>query len=173
MKLVFVILLFSFNLFSSDKISPEQKPKMMLESISQHAIKIGTGTSKEVYIFVDPMCQYSRKIITKILDNKMLQVVNTYYIFFYALEKYPSDNLIEYIFESENQLESLEEVMVYESMLELEEYEAKDKTTRALKEVAKVGKNLKITLRPYIISFEKGSKYCQVSEGELSCVEDF
>lgn len=172
MKLFLILSLLYFNLYSDNNIKKSQEPESLLKSIAKHAIKIGKGTSKIVYIFVDPMCKYSKKIITNVSDNKLLLKDSTYYILLYGLKKYDSDKLMAYILESDDKLSTLEEIMVYDSS-DIEEFIPKVETLNALKEIAEVGEKLKMKLRPYIISFEKDSKYCMVSEGEASCIEGF
>ena len=190
---LFVLTLLFYNIFSNQttEISKEKisvpkpavkkplksftssKEKKMLDSIAKHSVKIGNGTQKSVYIFVDPLCKFSRKLITNIIDNSLLQKENTYYILLHRLKKYDSDKLMAYILETDDKLSNLEEVMVYGEPFELDDFNPNPNTLKALKEIAQVGDSLDMKLRPYIISFEKGSKYCMVSEGEASCIEDF
>jgi len=173
MKFLYIMLLLSFNIFASESIPIKQKPQDMLKSISKHAIRIGTGTLSNVYIFVDPMCKYSRRIISKIDENKMLQLKNTYYIFLYRLQKFDSDKLIQYIYQSSDQKSVFMDVMVDEEIIDLDDFKANKETLQALKNISKVAKKLDMKLRPYIISFDKGSKFCRVSEGVVSCLEEF
>jgi len=173
MKFLYIILLLSFNIFASENIPVKQKPQYMLESISKHAIRIGTGTLSNVYIFVDPMCKYSRRIMSRINENQMLQLKSSYYIFLYRLPKFDSDKLIQYIYQSSDQKSVIMDVMVDEEIIDLDDFKADKETLQALKNIAKVAKKLDMKLRPYIITFDKGSKYCRVSEGIVSCLEEF
>ena len=170
MKLLFIIILLSLNLFSASSYV-KSKEQILLESIQKHAIQIGTGNSQKVYIFVDPMCNFSQKLVTKIIGDEHLQEENTYYIFLYRLEMFESDSLIWYIFESDDKMSNLEEVMIYGGT-GIDGFKPNNKTLKALKEISEVGENLNIILRPYTISFKKDSKYCKVSSGEASCEDD-
>ncbi len=173
MKLVSILFFLIFTLGAAEIVSVSQKPKAALESISKHAIKFGSGEESEVYVFVDPLCPYSRNLIKKIDEDRMLQLSNTYYIFLYRLPRFDSEKTMQYIYESSDPKETLIEIMVYEYEVDLSDFQARKTTIDALGEIAEVAATLDMTKRPYMISFEKGSKYCRVSEGEASCLEEF
>ncbi|OHE02375.1 MAG: hypothetical protein A2W82_09775 [Sulfurimonas sp. RIFCSPLOWO2_12_36_12] len=172
MKFLSILFLLVFNLLGAEVISASQKPKSDLESISKHAIVFGTGNASDVYVFVDPLCKYSRELIKKIDDNKMLQLSNRYYIFLYRLPRLDSEKTMQYILESTDPKATLIEIMIEEDILELVDFKAKESTIKALREIADVASTLDMTQRPYMISFDKDSKYCRVSEGTASCLEE-
>jgi hypothetical protein len=172
MKFLTILLLSVFTLFGSETISTEQKPKIMLESISKYAIKFGSGNVSDVYVFLDPLCKYSRELMKKIESNKMLQLTNSYYIMLYRLPRIESEKIIQYIYESDNQKQTLIDIMVDEEIVDLENFKAKENTIKALQEITAVAKTFDMTQRPYMISFDKDSKYCRVSEGTASCLEE-
>ena len=172
-KALFIILFLCFNMFAGQTVLESEKPRIMLKSISQHAIHIGSGDAKIVYLFVDPMCKFSKRMITIINENKILQLTNSYYIFLYRLPRLDSEKLIQYIYQSEDPKTTIIDVMVDGDIIDLDKFEATEKTLKAIQSIAKVAKKLNIRVRPYIISFEKDSKYCKVSEGESSCLEEF
>ncbi|MDP2893736.1 MAG: hypothetical protein Q8N78_05145 [Sulfurimonas sp.] len=172
MKFLSILLLSVFTLFGSETISTEQKTKVLLESISKHAIKFGSGNVSDVYVFLDPLCKYSRELMKKIESNKMLQLTNSYYIMLYRLPRIESEKIIQYIYESDNQKQTLIDIMVDEEIVDLENFKAKENTIKALQEITEVAKNFDMTQRPYMISFDKDSKYCRVSEGTASCLEE-
>jgi hypothetical protein len=167
------ILILSLALFGAEIVPKSQKPKADLEAISKHAIKFGTGNASDVYVFVDPLCSYSRSLMKKIEENKMLQLSNTYYIFLYRLPRLDSEKTMQYILESPNQKETLTLIMVDEEIVDVEDFKAKKSTIKALQEIAKVAATLDMTQRPYMISFDKDSTFCRVSEGTASCLEEF
>jgi thioredoxin-related protein len=124
-KYLFLLLSVFFNLFSAELIDVTQKPKAALESISKHAIKIGSGDASDIYVFIDPLCKYSRELMKKIEANKMLQLTNSYYIMLYRLPRLYSEKTMQYINESKNQKQALKEIMVEEEIVDLENYKAK------------------------------------------------
>lgn len=172
MKFLSIFLLI-FNLSAADVFNITQKPKEDLESIARHAIKFGSGKESDIYVFVDPLCKYSRSLMKKIDENKILQLSSTYHILLYRLPRLDSEKTMQYIYESADPKETLTEIMIYEEEVDLSNFKAKQSTIDALNKIAKVAATLDMTKRPYMITFEKGSKYCRVSEGEASCLEEF
>lgn len=167
-----MLLLFSFTLFASQNMPVSQKPKADLESISKYAIKFGSGKNSDIYVFVDPLCKYSRELMKKINNNKMLQLTNTYHIFLYRLPRLESQKTMEYILESKDPKEALISVMIDEEVLDLGGFEAKGDAKEILQKISQVAQTLEMTQRPYMISFDKDSPYCRVSEGSASCLEE-
>ncbi|WP_310442357.1 hypothetical protein [Sulfurimonas sp.] len=102
----------------------------------------------------------------------MLQLSNRYYIFLYRLPRLDSEKTMQYILESTDPKATLIEIMIEEDILELVDFKAKESTLKALREIADVASTLDMTQRPYMISFDKDSKYCRVSEGTASCLEE-
>lgn len=172
MKFLFINMLLCFNFLHAESKSAAKEPRAMLESISEYAIHIGTGKSKTVYLFVDPLCKFSKEIVTKISENKMLQLTDSYYVFLYRLPKLDSEKLIQYIYQSDDQKSALLDIMVEGEIVDFDNFKADDKTLNTIGKIAKVAKKLDMKLRPYMISFEKDSQYCRVSEGSASCLEE-
>jgi thioredoxin-related protein len=172
MKFLSILFLLVFNLFSAEVIDVSQKPKADLEAIAKYAIKFGEGKNSDIYVFIDPLCKYSRELIKKIESNKMLQLTNTYHILLYRLPRLDSQKTMEYILEAKDPKEKLISVMIDEDIVDLSSFEAKEETKKIVEEISKVAQTLDMTQRPYMISFEKDSKYCRVSEGSASCLEE-
>jgi thioredoxin-related protein len=172
MKALMIVIFLWINTFALEQPMSDE-PKVFLEQTSKYAIKIGNGKSKLIYVFVDPKCKYSKRLMTKITENKMLQLTNTYYIYLYRLPRLDSKKLIYYIYQSDDPKSTLIDVMVYDDLVELEDFHATDKTKREVQIISDMAKKLDMTLRPYMISFEKDSEYCTVSEGSASCLEEF
>ena len=178
MKFFILLLYFTLNVFALEKTNIENKvirenPKIILESISKYAIKIGTGQLCKAYIFVDPMCPFSRNLIQAISKNKLAQAVNSYYIFLYKLPKFDSAKISQYIYQSDDALSALQQVMVEEKSIDLNNVVIDKNVQELVENVANVGVKLKAKIRPYIMKFEEGSKYCMVSSGSAPCMEEF
>lgn len=173
MKVLFLFIFLSFNILAIDNVASSEKPRVFLEKLSKYAIRVGSGDLSKVYMFVDPMCKHSKRVITKLFESNTLQRDNSYYIFLYRLEKFESDKLNQYIYQSDNPKDALEEVMVFELDVDLDEFVVLPETIKALNEIERVGEKLEITRRPYLIVFDKGSDFCRVSEGTASCIEGF
>lgn len=172
MRFLLVIFLLVFNLLAAEIIPESQKPKIAVESISKHAIRFGEGTSSKIYVFIDPLCKYSRELIKKIYENKMLLLSNSYYVYLYRLPRLDSEKTMQYIYESADPKSTLIDIMVDEDFIDFKNFQPKESTVKALKEIADVAATLDMTQRPYMISFDKDSKYCRVSEGTASCLEE-
>ena len=96
MKTIFLLLFIFLNIFALEKLdltdhSIPKNSKKLLESIEEHAIRLGNGKACKTYVFIDPMCQYSKKYLTKIMTNEKALEIDSYYIFLYKLPKYDSN----------------------------------------------------------------------------------
>ena len=167
MKKILLILLLCSSIFAA------QKPHDLLNDISKHSIDIGTGKTNEVYVFVDPLCKYSKKFITKISENRMLQLINTYHIFLYELPKLKSSKHIQHIYQSKDKKEVLLSIMVDEEDVDISELVIDSNQTQVIEKISLVAESLKIKRRPYMIVYEGDTGYCRVSEGEAPCMEEF
>ena len=145
MKNLFLIILLSITLFSVEE------PQSVLDSISQHAIRIGNGKTSNIYVFIDPLCRYSKKYIKDITLDEELQKENSYYIFLYRLPKFESEKLIQYIYQSQDAEEALEDIMIYEDEIDLDEFKVTKKTLKIINDVASVAKKFNVDKRPYVI----------------------
>lgn len=164
-KIFILTFLMSFSLLAIDS------HRVIMHSISEHAIRIGTGDDV-VFAFVDPICPKSRAYISLISEREDLQEKKSFYIFLYRLKKFESDKLIQYILQSTNRLQALQNVMVKEEEIDLDDFIATKKTLDVQNEIASAGKKIKITRRPFLLLYDKGSKYCKVSSGVAPCMEE-
>ncbi|QSZ42209.1 hypothetical protein GJV85_08815 [Sulfurimonas aquatica] len=177
MKKLFLLFLLSLNIFALEKLnindsSLSDDSQALLESISNYAIKVGNGSFCKTYIFIDPMCPYSQKYIQQITKNKKAQEVNSYYIFLYKLPKFNSNKLLQHIYQSSNPVETLKKVMIKHQDVNLDEVVIDADIQTKINSIASVASSLKITVRPYVMAFQKGSKYCTVSSGPAPCLEE-
>ena len=143
----------------------------MMDSIAKYAIRIGTGPDHS-YVFVDPLCPKSQHFIELIDKRKDLQEKSSYYIFLYRLHKFDSAELIEYIYQSENPLEALKEIMIDKDYDGLEDFSVQEKTLDIIHHVSAVARELHMKRRPYLLIYEEGSHFCTVSEGTAPCLEE-
>ena len=145
MKTLLFIILLATSTFAVEK------SQALLDSISQHAIRIGSGTTNNIYAFVDPMCVYSQAYIDEISENKKLHKDNSYYIFLYRLPKFESEELIQFIYQSKNPKSALEDIMIDDKEVDTFYLNASEKTLKIIEEVALVAKKLEVDHRPFII----------------------
>lgn len=160
--LVFLLLLSSYAV---------EDHQVLMDSISQHAIRIGSGPNT-TYTFVDPLCPKSQLFIELINEREDLKEKTSYYIFLYRLRMFDSDELIQYIYQSEDPLTALKEIMIYEDFDALEDFTVNQNTLDIIHNISKVAKLLEMKRRPYLLIFNEGSSYCRVSEGTAPCLEE-
>ena len=77
MKLIILILL-SVNILALEST----QPKALLDSISKYAVRIGSGEVNSYYVFVDPMCPHSKKLIKHLSKDMMKQINQLFMCFF-------------------------------------------------------------------------------------------
>lgn len=163
MKKIFLILCLSMSLFALENA------KIILESIVEDAIIIGTGEESKSFIFLDPLCPFSRGYLSMISKNEALLKKTTYYVFLYKLPKIDSARLIQHIYESKNPLETMKKVMLKEEKVSFKKTTKTGKALEMIDDVSSVAKKLNVTVRPYQIRYMKGSDYCDVSHGDAPC----
>jgi len=142
----------------------------LMDTISQHAIRIGSGPNK-VYAFVDPLCSKSQSYIELISTRKDLQNHTSYYIFLDQLQKFDSKEFIVHIYQSDDPLSSLQDIMIYKDY-DIDFNETTENASLIIEKISKVAKQMEIKRRPYLLLFDEGSKYCRVSEGTAPCLEE-
>jgi len=149
MKTLFFVLLLSLNLFGS------QKEEVLLKSISEYAIRIGTGNVSREYVFVDPLCPHSRKYIKMISEDEDLQKENSYFVFLYRLPKFDSDALIQYIYQAKDKRTVITQIMIDKKDMEdaLFDFEVNEKTVKIVNKIALVAQKLKVDRRPQMFTF--------------------
>ena len=163
-----ILLLLSINILALESA----QPKALLDSISKYAVRIGTGEVNSYYVFVDPMCPHSKKLIKHLSKDMMKQIQSTFYIFLYRLPKFESNKLIDYIYHSQDPKASLLDVMVKEKEVDFTSYKADPKKLKIVDAISSIAAQLKMKKRPYIIHFENSSIFCTVSEGSAPCLEE-
>jgi len=149
MKTLFFVLLLSLNLFGS------QKEEVLLKSISEYAIRIGTGNVSREYVFIDPLCPHSRKYIKMISEDEDLQKENSYFVFLYRLPKFDSDALIQYIYQAKDKRTVITQIMIDKKDMEdaLFDFEVNEKTVKIVNKIALVAQKLKVDRRPQMFTF--------------------
>ena len=164
MKVLLVCIVFFTSLFSLED------RQALMDSISQHALRIGNGPNT-TYSFVDPLCPKSQAFIELISTRNDLQEATSYYIFLYELPKFLSTEFIIHIYQSEDPVQTLKEIMIHEEY-DIESPQITEKTKQKLESISEVAKQMNIKRRPYLLLFQEGSKYCMVSEGTAPCLEE-
>jgi len=147
-----IMLLFVFftyiNANSSFKEELSYKESInLVRSIQDYGIKYGEG-KQNVYVFVDPLCPYSRKFISMISKKPRMLSKYKYTIYLYEIPRLHSENTIAAVYNSKEPIETLLEIMIKNKKTSITPTQ-KIKTT--LNAIVKVAQQLHITKRPSII----------------------
>lgn len=153
MKRNFVLfLLFSTLLLADAKHSQlaYSKVSSLIKSVDQKAIVLGKG-QKNVYVFIDPLCRYSRKFIKTVSSNKSMLNKYQYHLFLYEIPRLHSKKVIYSIYHNKNQLQALLHVMLENKQAVLLQNASLKDEKETVSDIEKVAQALDVFKRPYII----------------------
>lgn len=150
-RLLFFLVLIS-TLLNADGAQTHREPPYertmpLLESIKNDAIVLGKGKT-EVFVFVDPLCPYSRKFMTMVSRNEKMLTKYRYYIFLYSIPRLHSEAMVSMIYASEKPLKLLMKVMVEKVKVDAEMVEA---SRQKISKIAAVAQEIDVYKRPYLI----------------------
>ena len=126
---------------------PYAKAMALLEGIRQDAVILGEG-SRDVYVFVDPLCPHSRKFIRMVSQNALMLSKYRYYIYLYSIPRLNSERTVSAILTSERPAETLLKVMVGQ---EAHEADVTGPTQKQVNAIAAVAREMDVYKRPYLM----------------------
>jgi protein-disulfide isomerase len=147
-KLFIFALLLSTSLLANDLKTLQYKTSIKsVQSIQQDAIIYGSG-DRNVYVFIDPWCRYSRKFISMVTNNHTMLTKYKYHLYLYGIPRLHSQNAIAAVYRAKRPLKTLLKIMIED-----------DKTTSPLTSKVKakisaiktVAQQLKVNKRPFLI----------------------
>lgn len=130
-----------------------EKAYPLLQQIDDKAILLGEG-EKDVYVFIDPLCRYSRKFLKNVLSHEMMLKKYRYHLFMYEIPRLHSQALIYAIYHQKKKRQSLIYVMVENGNLKTEESRYPEET-ETVQAIADVARQLGVFKRPFIIVSQK------------------
>lgn len=137
-------------LFANEQKGHKQLPYdqslSLFQSIDDDAIILGSG-EKIIYVFIDPLCPYSRKFITMVSKNPIMTSKYQYHIFLYSIPRLKSTDVVSAVYMSPHPLETLLEIMVEDK---LHSDKGSDKTSSMVDRIANVAEQMDVYKRPYI-----------------------
>lgn len=158
--LVFILLsgLYANEPLIKKKKVPLQIALPLLKSIEHYAIVIGTGPT-HMYAFIDPVCPRSRDFVEMIFENKKMQKLYTYHLFFYELERFHTKALIADIYNADEPLNEMKMIMIKKEKKKGLEV-IPENINKEMNEISKIAKELDIYKRPYlfVVKPQKGGK---------------
>lgn len=119
----------------------------LVHSAEKYGIKYGNG-KQNVYVFVDPLCRYSRKFISMISEKPKMLSKYKYNIYLYEIPRLHSKKTISAIYNSEKPLKTLLEVMLDDKNVSAV---PSSKTQNTINIISEVAQKLHVTKRPSII----------------------
>lgn len=147
-KLFIFTLLFSSCVLANESKTLQYETNIKsVQSIQKDAIIYGSG-DRDVYVFIDPLCPYSRKFISMISKNPLMLSKYQYHLYLYGIPRLHSQNAIAAVYRAKEPLKTLLNIMLDD-----------DKTTSSLtirvKEkvsaIKTAAKKLNVNKRPFLI----------------------
>lgn len=144
---IFTMLLGSFVLADDLRTLPYETNIKSVRSIQQDAIIYGSG-NRDVYVFIDPWCRYSRKFISMIATNPAMLEKYRYHLYLYGIPRLHSQNAIAAVYRAEKPLKTLLNIMLNDDKTELPLTPRIEAKISAIKTVAQ---KLNVNKRPFLI----------------------
>lgn len=152
---LFIFFVTTQLLFSSatkHNMLPYTQIHSLIKSIDSNAITIGEG-KKTVFVFLDPMCKFSRKFIKTVTDNPYMLQKYQYHIFLYEIPRLDSNNIIHYVYQSKAPLRELMKIMLENNKPTIKTTFA-SQTKETVLRIKKIARKIDVYKRPYIIISE-------------------
>lgn len=146
--IILLLLFLSINAKSASEpfISYDESIKLV-HSIQDLGIEYGDG-DKNVYVFVDPLCKYSRKFISTITNKPKMLSKYKYTIYLYEIPRLHSSKTIASIYNSKKPINTLLDVMLKDKNISAIPTK---KVLNTVDAIDKVAHKLHINKRPSII----------------------
>ena len=122
----------------------------LVKSVDDKAIVLGNG-NKDVYVFIDPLCRYSRKFIKTVSTHKVMLHKYRYHLFLYEIPRLHSQQTIYAIYHDKKPLNALLDVMLENEQPVSSKMEDLENERKIVSDIEKVAKELDVFKRPYII----------------------
>lgn len=152
--LFFILFSCSAGMAGSDETNhknlSQEELRPILDTIRHHAITFGEG-KKEVHVFVDPMCPLSKEYMRWVTSNDKLLKRYRYFVYMYKLKKYDSLNLMRYIYTQDYRFTILKEVMVNDTLPDIDPKGLSKEADIKIREIAKAAETIDVYKRPYFI----------------------
>jgi hypothetical protein len=145
--MVLIPLLLNADGLQAHKRLSYERTMPLLESIKKDAIVLGEGKT-EVFVFVDPLCPYSRKFMTMVTRNEKMLKKYRYYVFLYSIPRLHSEAMVSTIYASKKPGELLVRVMVDKAHVDAGMVEA---SRQKVEDIAAVAREIDVYKRPYLI----------------------
>ncbi|MBU0631358.1 hypothetical protein KKA17_01815 [bacterium] len=144
---IFTLLLGSCVLANELKPLPYEANIRSVRSIGQDAIVYGSG-DHNVYVFIDPLCQYSRKFISMVSNNPLMLAKYRYHLYLYGIPRLHSQNAIAAVYSAKDPLKTLLSIMIDDNKTTAPVTPQIEAKVSAIKAIAL---QLNVNKRPFLI----------------------
>ena len=149
MKKIAVSFLFVVALLGGEYTPiPYKELYPLLKSIDKEAILMGSG-KRDVYVFIDPLCRYSKKFMKLTVSNPQILHKYRFHLFLYEIPRLHSLETINAVYGAKDRLQTLKEVMLKNRVLRSEQ------NLSVSQEIANVAQRIGVFKRPFIIVSHK------------------
>lgn len=128
----------------------------LLKTIESSAIRMGNGPV-EVHVFIDPLCPHSRNFIEMIAESEKMKSRYSYRFYLYTLPRMHSEAIVATIYDNDDPLALLLDVMVYKKEVAVKRV-SNQAVTHKIDAIAKTAQQLDVYKRPYLIMVKKPKK---------------
>jgi len=111
----FLVTLYAQEYKTENSLSYE-KSISTLQNIEHDGIFYGSGEHL-VYVFLDPLCPYSRKFISMLAKNEKMLLKYRYCIYLYSIPRLHSTGAVTAIYDSPTPLDTLLKIMLNDAKL--------------------------------------------------------
>ena len=147
-KLLLFTILFGSYVFANElKTLPYETNIQLVKSIKQDAIIYGGG-SKDVYVFIDPWCKYSRKFISLVSNNPIMLAKYRYHLYLYGIPRLHSQNAIAAVYRAKEPLQVLLNIMLHDDKSTAT---LTPQITAKLSAIKTAAQQLNVNKRPFLI----------------------
>lgn len=147
-KLFIFTLLFCSCLLANDlKTFQYETSIKSVQSIQQNSIIYGSG-NRNIYVFIDPLCRYSRKFISMVSNNPVMLEKYRYHLYLYEIPRLHSQKAIAAVYKAKNPLKTLLDIMLNDENTTVPLTSDVEAKVSAIKTVAK---KLNVNKRPFLI----------------------
>jgi len=154
--LTFFIFLNTLNAQEGSNSLSFKETYKLLQTVDDKAIVMGSG-QKDVFVFIDPQCRFSRKFIQTVTTNSFMLKKYKYHLFLYEIPRLHSKNIIYHIYHKKRKLDALLKIMRDEITPEIKNINY-TKEKHLVDSIAKVAQTLHVKKRPHIIISQKRSR---------------
>ncbi|QOP40694.1 hypothetical protein [Sulfurimonas marina] len=119
----------------------------LLKSIERDGLIYGKG-KRLVYVFLDPLCPYSRKFISMVSQNPKMLLKYRYCIYLYSIPRLHSTDAVSAVYLSKKPIDTLLKIMIAkQTILATGTPLSKQRVQR----IATVAKKMNVNKRPFLI----------------------